>query len=31
MITFANYRGEPLAMTKKLIDLAAHSYFADFF
>jgi hypothetical protein len=31
MITFANYRGEPQVMTKKLIDLAAHSYFADFF
>ncbi|MBI1880660.1 MAG: ATP-binding protein [Chloroflexi bacterium] len=31
MITFANYRGEPLVMTKKLVDLAAHSYFADFF
>jgi predicted ATPase with chaperone activity len=31
MITFANYRGEPLAMTKKLIDLASRSYFADFF
>jgi hypothetical protein len=31
MIIFANYRGEPLVMTKKLVDLAAHSYFADFF
>lgn len=31
MITFANYRNEPLVMTKKLVDLAAHSYFADFF
>lgn len=31
MIIFANYRGEPLVMTQKLVDLAAHSYFADFF
>ncbi len=31
MITFATYRGEPLVMTPKLLDLAAHSYFADFF
>lgn len=31
MIIFANYRGEPLVMTPKLVDLAAHSYFADFF
>lgn len=31
MIIFANYRGEPLVMTRKLVDLAAHSYFADFF
>lgn len=31
MIIFANYRGEPSVMTKKLVDLAAHSYFADFF
>jgi predicted ATPase with chaperone activity len=31
MITFATYRGEPLVMNRKLIDLAAHSYFADFF
>jgi hypothetical protein len=31
MITFATYRGEPLGMTNKLVDLAAHSYFADFF
>jgi predicted ATPase with chaperone activity len=31
MITFATYRGEPLVMNRKLVDLAAHSYFADFF
>jgi predicted ATPase with chaperone activity len=31
MIIFANYRDDPLVMTKKLVDLAAHSYFADFF
>jgi hypothetical protein len=31
MIIFANYRGDPPVMTKKLVDLAAHSYFADFF
>ncbi len=31
MIIFANYRGEPPVMTQKLVDLAAHSYFADFF
>jgi predicted ATPase with chaperone activity len=31
MITFATYRGEPLVMNPKLVDLAAHSYFADFF
>ncbi len=31
MIIFANYRGEPPVMTPKLVDLAAHSYFADFF
>jgi predicted ATPase with chaperone activity len=27
VVTYANYRGEPLAMTPKLIDLAASSYF----
>ena len=31
MITFATYRGEPLVMNRKLVNLAAHSYFADFF
>jgi predicted ATPase with chaperone activity len=31
MIIFANYRGDPPLMTKKLVDQAAHSYFADFF
>lgn len=31
MITFANYRGDPPVMTKKLVDQAALSYFADFF
>ena len=27
VVTYASYRGEPLAMTKKLVDLAASSYF----
>lgn len=31
MLIFANYRGDPPVMTKKLVDQAAHSYFADFF
>ncbi len=31
MIIFANYRDEPPVMTKRLVDMAARSYFADFF
>ncbi len=31
MVTFATYRDEAMVMTEKLVDLAAHSYFADFF
>jgi hypothetical protein len=31
MVTFAQYREEPLVMNKRLVDLAARSYFADFF
>jgi predicted ATPase with chaperone activity len=31
MIIFATYRGDPPLMTPKLVDQAAHSYFADFF